>query len=151
MTRNNSRLSAMRCGQEPYRITYFCFVARLLRRTSFNGCIESVISHREVRRTRFSRLRRRSLVYGYCVVGGGVGTHEDYCAPCGVCRQIMAEFCVRVIFDYPCEISRQIVKTLEEFCDVWSESYILVDIPILSIADIYRNCRYIHSNIVRRN
>lgn len=27
------------------------------------------------------------------VVGGPGGTHEKFCAPCGVCRQVMREFC----------------------------------------------------------
>lgn len=27
------------------------------------------------------------------IVGGKRGTVEDYCAPCGVCRQVMSEFC----------------------------------------------------------
>ena len=28
-----------------------------------------------------------------CVVGGKVGVLTDYAAPCGVCRQVMMEFC----------------------------------------------------------
>lgn len=30
---------------------------------------------------------------GICIVGGADGVSTDYTAPCGVCRQVMMEFC----------------------------------------------------------
>jgi cytidine deaminase len=51
------------------------------------------------------------------VVGGKIGeTKLDYCAPCGVCRQMLAEFCVPVDFKVIIAKSETeyMVKTLEE-------------------------------------
>ena len=31
-----------------------------------------------------------------CIVGGKDGVLTEYAAPCGVCRQVMMEFCVRL-------------------------------------------------------
>ena len=36
-----------------------------------------------------------------CVVGGRDGVLTGYAAPCGVCRQVMMEFCDPEEFDYP--------------------------------------------------
>lgn len=35
---------------------------------------------------------------GIMIVGGPNGIIKDYCAPCGVCRQVMMEFCNPEIF-----------------------------------------------------
>ena len=33
------------------------------------------------------------------VIGGKKGEKGQFCAPCGVCRQVMAEFCCAEVFD----------------------------------------------------
>lgn len=51
------------------------------------------------------------------VVGGKIGeTKLDYCAPCGVCRQMLAEFCTPVEFKVIIAKTENdyLVKTLEE-------------------------------------
>ncbi len=49
------------------------------------------------------------------IVGGPNGKTESFCAPCGVCRQVMAEFCKRdfkiIMAKNPDEYK---IKTLEE-------------------------------------
>ncbi len=36
---------------------------------------------------------KRAKIVAIAVVGGKDGRITDYCAPCGVCRQVMREFC----------------------------------------------------------
>ncbi len=43
------------------------------------------------------------------VVGGHEGDVQDYCAPCGVCRQVMEEFCK------PAEFQIIMAKSLTEY------------------------------------
>lgn len=51
-----------------------------------------------------------------CVVGGMEGVVTDYTTPCGVCRQVMMEFCDPKKFQIIVAIDeeRYIIKTLEE-------------------------------------
>lgn len=51
-----------------------------------------------------------------CVVGGKAGVLTDYTAPCGVCRQVMMEFCNPDTFQVILAVSRERYKivTLKE-------------------------------------
>ena len=53
---------------------------------------------------------------GIVIIGGKDGVVEDYCPPCGVCRQIMREFCNPQEFEIVLPKSREEYKifTLEE-------------------------------------
>lgn len=57
------------------------------------------------------------------VVGGSEGKIEDFCPPCGVCRQVMAEFCDK---DFKIILSngKKEVKTFT-FSDLLPESFSL--------------------------
>ena len=59
-----------------------------------------------------------------CIVGGKEGNLTDYTAPCGVCRQVMMEFCDPEYFpDYSCgqrgEISGIYLKRVDAF-GIWT-------------------------------
>ena len=42
----------------------------------------------------FSAVERGAREFeAICIVGGPNGVIEDYCPPCGACRQVMSEFC----------------------------------------------------------
>lgn len=51
-----------------------------------------------------------------CIVGGKSGKHIDYVAPCGVCRQVMMEFCNPETFEIILAIDKENYKvyTLKE-------------------------------------
>lgn len=47
------------------------------------------------------------------IVGGLDGLVEDYCSPCGVCRQVMMEFCDPESFDVVLAINEDKFKVLK--------------------------------------
>ena len=49
------------------------------------------------------------------VVGGLDGKNDDYCAPCGICRQVMREFC------RPEEMKVLLAKTPEDYREMTLE------------------------------
>ena len=56
------------------------------------------------------------------VVGGKQGAIEDYCSPCGVCRQVMSEFCQKDFKIYRFDGKNEKVYLLEELLP---ESFLL--------------------------
>ncbi len=49
------------------------------------------------------------------IVGGLHGRNEDYCAPCGICRQVMREFC------HPKKMTVLLAKTEEDYREMTLE------------------------------
>lgn len=49
---------------------------------------------------------------GICIVGGADGVPSDYTAPCGVCRQVMMEFCEPDQFQIILAIDRERYRIL---------------------------------------
>lgn len=48
------------------------------------------------------------------VVGGKQGRIEGFCSPCGVCRQVMAEFCGKDFTIYMFDGKNEVAYSLEE-------------------------------------
>jgi cytidine deaminase len=48
------------------------------------------------------------------VVGGKKGRIEGFCSPCGVCRQVMAEFCGKDFTIYMFDGKNEAAYSLEE-------------------------------------
>ena len=90
--------SALRHSYSPY--SHFCVGAALLTKsgTVYTGCnVENAAFGPSIcaERTAFCKAvsegeRHFSTI---AIVGGKDGVISDFCPPCGVCRQVMSEFC----------------------------------------------------------
>ncbi len=94
----NAAIDAMKCAYSPY--SHFKVGAALLcgdgtvytgcniENSSFGAtcCAERVAFFEAVKngKNEFSAI---------CIVGGSDGMITDFCSPCGICRQVMCEFC----------------------------------------------------------
>lgn len=56
-----------------------------------------------------------------CIVGGKDGNLTEYTAPCGVCRQVMMEFCNPKTFQIILAVDKERyeIYTLEELMPLW--------------------------------
>ena len=113
-------LSMLKFSYAPYS-RYFVGAALLAENGKiYTGCnIENVSSSPSncAERTAFFKAvsEGEKKFKAIAIVGGPQGKTEKYCAPCGVCRQVMAEFCspdFKVIMAKSPEDYK--VKTLEE-------------------------------------
>lgn len=98
-------LELMRLAEEARKQAYapysdFCVGAALLARDGrvFTGCnIENAAYTPSncAERTAFFKAVSEGVrdFEAIAIVGGKRGEPADFCAPCGVCRQVMAEFC----------------------------------------------------------
>ena len=90
--------SALRHSYSPY--SHFCVGAALLTKngTVYTGCnVENAAFGPSIcaERTAFCKavsVGERDFA-AIAIVGGKEGVITDYCPPCGVCRQVMSEFC----------------------------------------------------------
>ncbi|MDO5344996.1 MAG: cytidine deaminase [Lachnospiraceae bacterium] len=91
-------ITAMQHSYSPY--SHFCVGAALLAKngTVYHGCnIENAAYTPTIcaERTAFFKAVSEGVTEfaAICVVGGKDGILEQYAPPCGVCRQVMMEFC----------------------------------------------------------
>ena len=66
-----------------------------------------------------------------CIVGGKDGKLTEYTAPCGVCRQVMMEFCNPKTFQIILAVDKERyeIYTLEELMPLGSVSYTHLTLP----------------------
>lgn len=91
-------MAAMKNAYSPY--SEFCVGAALLTKKGkvYTGCNIENSSYSATncaeRTAFFSALKNGERHFSaIAVVGGKKGRVEDYCSPCGICRQVMSEFC----------------------------------------------------------
>ncbi len=91
-------MAAMKNAYSPY--SEFCVGAALLTKKGkvYTGCNIENSSYSATncaeRTAFFSAIKNGERQFSaIAVVGGKKGRVEDYCSPCGVCRQVMSEFC----------------------------------------------------------
>ena len=91
-------MAAMKNAYAPY--SEFCVGAALLTKKGkvYTGCnIENSsysVTNCAERTAFFSAVKNGERQFSaIAIVGGKKGRVENYCPPCGVCRQVMSEFC----------------------------------------------------------
>ena len=91
-------IAAMQYSYSPY--SHFCVGAALLTKSGkiYRGCnIENAAytpTNCAERTAFFKAVSEGELEFdAICIVGGKDGKPEEYAPPCGVCRQVMMEFC----------------------------------------------------------